>query len=156
MPPPKNRKLLINHPALHDVPSPFRPPEALGLGHPAETRAEAKVPVVLDMAHTGGRTRVVYKALKRIFKVNLGASLVVGTRLDRKFAREIDGKLLEKQVKTPPNTSLMPPLNTRKLLINHPDRKTKPSVGLGSYGKKRKNNEDKAVCFIRPLNGSLN
>ena len=63
---------------------------------------------------------VVYKALKRIFKVNLGASLVVGTRLDRKFAREIDGKLLEKQIKTPPNTSLMPPLNTRKLLINHP------------------------------------
>ena len=41
---------------------------------------------------------MVYKALKRIFKVNLGASLVVGTRLDRKFAREIDGKLLEKQV----------------------------------------------------------
>ena len=70
---------------------------------------------------------MVYKALKRIFKVNLGASLVVGTRLDRKFAREIDGKLLEKQVKTPPNTSLMPPLNTRKLLINHPDGQTHDS-----------------------------
>ena len=64
--------------------------------------------------------RVVYKALKRIFKVNLGASLVVSTRLDRKFAREIDGELLEKQVKTPSNTSLMPPPKNRKLLINHP------------------------------------
>ena len=53
--------------------------------------------------------------------MNLGASLVVGTRLDRKFAREIDGKLLEKQVKTPPNTSLMPPPKKRKLRINHPD-----------------------------------
>ena len=64
---------------------------------------------------------VVYKALKRNFKINLGASLVVGTRLDRKFAWEIDGKLPEKQVKTPPNTSLMPPPKNRKLLINHPD-----------------------------------
>ena len=55
-----------------------------------------------------------------MFKVNLGASLVVGTRLDRKFVREIDGELVEKQVKTLPNTSLMPPLKNRKLLINHP------------------------------------
>ena len=66
---------------------------------------------------------LVYKALKRIFKVNLGGSLVVGTRLDRKFAREIDGELLEKQVKTLPNTSLMPPPKNRKLLINHPGQK---------------------------------
>ena len=84
--------------------------------------------------------RVVYKALKRIFKVNLGASLVVSTRLDRKFAREIDGKLPEKQFKTPPNTSLMPPPNTRKLLINHPGKKQshpKRNVNLSLKGNVR-------------------
>ena len=85
------------------------------LEHVPETFPKQVPEIFLEHA-----SRVVYKALKRIFKVNLGGSLVVGARLDRKIAREIDGKLLEKQIKTPPNTSLMPPPKNRKLLINHP------------------------------------
>ena len=84
-----------------------------------------------------GKTWVVYKALKRNFKINLGASLVVVTRLDRNFARKIDRKLLEKQVKTPPNTSLMPPPKNRKLLINHPGVSCRQSV--------------RCLCFARRL-----